>query len=325
MKLNGINLGGWLILEKWITPSVFDGTNAWDYKNLAQIPDKRKTILQHYKNFITETDFRWIKNHNLNAIRLPIGFWAFGEHPFLVEHKEQIDFCIAMCNKYDLKLILSFHGMKGSQNGKLHSGKNGKIEWLSKPNQKYNLNFLAKLANTYKNQKCLYGIEITNEPEFFELPIVKRVISIFKAIIFYKKAYKILNKITPNKKVIISDGFLPEIFKFLLPKNSVMDIHLYQTFSDKHQNLTFAKHISLALTRQKFIKKLQKYRKVMIGEWSNVLPNLNLSNKKIQKYYDTQKKSMHNAIGFFYWTYKTENDHDLWNFKKLVDNKILKP
>ena len=29
-KLKGVNLGGWLVLEKWITPSLFDGTNAVD-------------------------------------------------------------------------------------------------------------------------------------------------------------------------------------------------------------------------------------------------------------------------------------------------------
>ena len=24
-KLRGVNLGGWLVLEKWITPSLFEG------------------------------------------------------------------------------------------------------------------------------------------------------------------------------------------------------------------------------------------------------------------------------------------------------------
>lgn len=29
-KLRGVNLGGWLLLEKWITPSLFDGLDATD-------------------------------------------------------------------------------------------------------------------------------------------------------------------------------------------------------------------------------------------------------------------------------------------------------
>ena len=30
MMLRGVNLGGWLVLEKWMTPSLFDGTAAAD-------------------------------------------------------------------------------------------------------------------------------------------------------------------------------------------------------------------------------------------------------------------------------------------------------
>ena len=29
-KLRGVNLGGWLVLEKWITPSLFEGLKATD-------------------------------------------------------------------------------------------------------------------------------------------------------------------------------------------------------------------------------------------------------------------------------------------------------
>lgn len=29
-KLRGVNLGGWLVLEKWMTPSVFEGLEAVD-------------------------------------------------------------------------------------------------------------------------------------------------------------------------------------------------------------------------------------------------------------------------------------------------------
>ena len=29
-KLRGVNLGGWLVLEKWMTPSLFEGLAATD-------------------------------------------------------------------------------------------------------------------------------------------------------------------------------------------------------------------------------------------------------------------------------------------------------
>ena len=30
MKVKGVNLGNWLVLEKWMNPSLFDGTTAED-------------------------------------------------------------------------------------------------------------------------------------------------------------------------------------------------------------------------------------------------------------------------------------------------------
>lgn len=30
MKVKGVNLGNWLVLEKWMSPSLFDGTTAED-------------------------------------------------------------------------------------------------------------------------------------------------------------------------------------------------------------------------------------------------------------------------------------------------------
>lgn len=30
MKVKGVNLGNWLVLEKWMSPSLFEGTTAED-------------------------------------------------------------------------------------------------------------------------------------------------------------------------------------------------------------------------------------------------------------------------------------------------------
>ena len=35
-KIKGVNLGGWLVLEKWMAPHLFDGTNADDEYYLPQ-------------------------------------------------------------------------------------------------------------------------------------------------------------------------------------------------------------------------------------------------------------------------------------------------
>jgi glucan 1,3-beta-glucosidase len=42
--LRGVNLGGWLILEKWMTPSVFEGTEATDEYTFAQTSGAKEKI-----------------------------------------------------------------------------------------------------------------------------------------------------------------------------------------------------------------------------------------------------------------------------------------
>src|SRR5215472_9258557 len=77
-KLRGVNLGAWLVLEKWMTPDTFGGSDAEDeYTLCLGLGDKAKGRLdQHRDTFITASDFHWIKQSGLNAIRLPVGYWA---------------------------------------------------------------------------------------------------------------------------------------------------------------------------------------------------------------------------------------------------------
>ncbi|MDD2865392.1 MAG: glucan 1,3-beta-glucosidase, partial [Methylococcales bacterium] len=50
-KLRGVNLGGWLVLEKWMTPSIFEGLEATDETTFcAELGDKADAILKAHWN-----------------------------------------------------------------------------------------------------------------------------------------------------------------------------------------------------------------------------------------------------------------------------------
>src|SRR5215469_12190564 len=57
-KLRGVNLGAWLVLEKWMTPDTFRGADAEDeYTLCLGLGDKAKGRLdQHRDTFITASD-----------------------------------------------------------------------------------------------------------------------------------------------------------------------------------------------------------------------------------------------------------------------------
>ena len=63
-KLRGANLGNWLVLEKWMQPSMFAGTDAedetWYHRRMQKDPELRERLRRHRETYVTEEDFRRI-------------------------------------------------------------------------------------------------------------------------------------------------------------------------------------------------------------------------------------------------------------------------
>ena len=75
-QFRGVNLGGWFVVEPWMTPALFAGTSAVDEHTLMETPDGPELIRRHRETFITEADFAWIAEHGLSLVRLPVGHWT---------------------------------------------------------------------------------------------------------------------------------------------------------------------------------------------------------------------------------------------------------
>src|ERR1035438_7399546 len=166
-KLRGVNLGSWLVLEKWMVPDVYRGSDAQDeYSLCLALGDQARTRLDHHREtWITAEDFRWIKNCGLNAVRLPVGYWAIEAPKPFVECSRFIDFALEQCAQNNLKLLLDLHGAPGSQNGWDHSGRSGPINWPKDPqNIAETLRVLESFAQKYGQHPALGGIELLNEP-----------------------------------------------------------------------------------------------------------------------------------------------------------------
>jgi glucan 1,3-beta-glucosidase len=203
LKLRGVNLGSWLVLERWMVPDVYDGTDAQDeYSLCLGLGNQAKSRLdRHRETFITADDFRWIRDHGLNAVRLPVGYWALEAPKPFVECSRFIDFALDQCQSNGLKLLLDLHGAPGSQNGWDHSGRSGPINWPKDPqNIKETLRVLESFAQKYGSHPALYGIELLNEPR----PAIP--IEILQQ--FYQDGYtRIRAHAGPGVAVVIHDSF----------------------------------------------------------------------------------------------------------------------
>lgn len=54
MKIKGVNLGNWLVLEKWMNPALFEGTTAEDEYYLPA-SSRRKYMKQESRSIVPNT------------------------------------------------------------------------------------------------------------------------------------------------------------------------------------------------------------------------------------------------------------------------------
>ena len=126
-KLRGVNLGSWLLLEKWMVPSLFEGLEATDETTwCAELgPAATERLRRHWNSFVTREDFAWIATHGLNAVRIPIGHWIFGpdypyhpkygahRHPFVTGGIEVLDRALDWARELGLAMIIYLHAALG--------------------------------------------------------------------------------------------------------------------------------------------------------------------------------------------------------------------
>ena len=166
MQIKGVNFGGWLVLEKWIAPELFAGTEAEDEYHLARmLPEEeyRERMEKHRKSFIREEDFRFLSEQGINTIRIPIPFYIFGDRAPYLGCIEYLDFALDMAEKYGQKILIDLHMVPGSQNGFDNGGICGVCKWSGMPEEvDFCLRLLEKLALRYGHRNSLWGIHPGN-------------------------------------------------------------------------------------------------------------------------------------------------------------------
>lgn len=291
-KIKGVNLGNWLVLEKWMLPELFEGTGVEDEvwlnrkMNPAELKEKMK---EHRDTFITEQDFAFIKEQGIWLLRIPVPYFIFGDQPPFNGCVEYLDKAFDWAEKYGLQILIDLHTVPGSQNGYDNGGLTGVCKWCKNPEEvEFALTVLERLAKRYGQRQGLYGIEVLNEPISFL--VYATAPSTGKAVDkeeakgsgyvplpflenFYRNAYRRLRKILPeNKTIVFHDGFRlrhwGKFFRKEHMKNVVLDTHIYifamESFVPIHMPWVYQIYIK---SQQRLIERIQRDVPVVVGEW----------------------------------------------------------
>ena len=182
--LRGTNFGGWLVQEGWMCPTDQTDTLSTDMTLYSRFgKEKAEALIAAYQeSWITEEDFRTVKELGLNVVRVPFTYmnvyyhlsdegellhpdeFTLREDPF-----ERLDFALEMCKKYGLYLILDMHGAVGSQNGSDHSGDTSRTNLyadteLGEAYREKTAELWALVAEHFAGESNVAGYDLLNEP-----------------------------------------------------------------------------------------------------------------------------------------------------------------
>ena len=295
MYVKGVNLGNWLVLEKWMSPALFAGTAAEDEYYLPrqlspEVYEARMKI--HRSEYITERDFATIKHIGLNTVRIPIPYFIFGDRPPFIGCIEELDKAFSWAEKYGLQILIDLHTAPLSQNGFDNGGICGVCKWSQTPEEvDFVLNLLEKLAERYGQRKGLFGITPINEPVTEPMWTTMNVPGRYAPVDpelakgsapntmeflrdFYTKAYaRIRADIAPDKYVVFHDAFRLKDWKEFVTKpefeNIMLDTHQYLMVAEAYgceQTLDgYLKYIQENYAKD--IAEVQEYVPIVCGEW----------------------------------------------------------
>ncbi len=346
-RLRGVNLGGWLVLEKWMTPSLFAGLAARDETSLcAELGRERaaQRLRAHRDAFVSRDDFAWLAEIGIDSVRIPLGHWIFGPpypyhesygadpHPYVEGGIDVLDRALDQAAEHGLRVALDLHAAPGCQNGFDNGGIQDVCDWPTR--EEYlaqSVDVLGRLASRYRGHAALHAIELLNEPRW-DVPT-----ELLKA--WYLRAYDAVRAQcrAEDVAVIVHDGFRShrEYLGFLQPprfENTILDVHRYQCFDPADIALDLAGHVHKArvLWRDEADTiQAELGLPAIVGEWSlGLAPAATASlapaalDAALRAYASAQLEAFERYHGWFFWSYRTET-MPAWSLRDSVERGWL--
>jgi glucan 1,3-beta-glucosidase len=87
-QVRGVNLGGWMVLEPWITPSLFYqflgqtnqseiGMDTYTFCKVLGPEEANRQLRRHWETWVTEDIIEELARSGINSLRLPVGDYMY--------------------------------------------------------------------------------------------------------------------------------------------------------------------------------------------------------------------------------------------------------
>lgn len=246
----------------------------------------------HWDSWFTEDHAKGLADREVTMVRLPIGDWThrpYGPYVGCMDGAaDKIKEVLDIFAKYNIKVLLDVHAMKGSQNGFDNSGVSNRTTWKDEnhfehwktafgewmgvwgknsydsfnyDNIQWGIDNVDLLVKNWGTHPAVAAIQPLNEPWW----------SSDKYILydFYRRIRYNMKKSAPHLKFVFHDSFhgdasyWNELFPDNDMENVVMDTHFYQAWWGAQSIDSYCEGYTNSNTHLNDIK-----YDVWVGEWS---------------------------------------------------------
>ncbi|OCF58914.1 glucan 1,3-beta-glucosidase [Kwoniella mangroviensis CBS 10435] len=281
--MRGVNIGGWLVLEPWITPSLFLNkpdwvVDEWTYGvYMSYQNDTMGEIRNHWNTWFKYQELKDIAAVGLNTIRIQIGFWSViplqnGE-PYLVGAYDYLKLAVTWAASLGLKVMIDLHGAPGGQNSWDNSGIRGVREWFyNDTNIERTLDALTIMTGEFvkdQYQNTVIAIEVLNEP----FPNNPNEVNILKS--FYQAAYSRIRDSAQGKRVTVAlDQAYQGLYvweNFMMDPDYwdvAMDTHIYSMFDLNLLSMGYNANLDWYCSQVDYLRQSNNIHWTIVGEWT---------------------------------------------------------
>jgi glucan 1,3-beta-glucosidase len=296
----GTNIGGWQVLEPWITPSLFYrflgktategvGMDSWTMCEALGPVEGNKLMRAHWDSWLTEDHLEGLAERGVQMVRLPIGDWTLRQYgPYvgcMDGAADKIQWFLDTCQKHGLKVLIDVHCVKDSQNGFDNGGQardvtwsddshfvhNGAAYWMgdwngtaytsiNHANIEFAVDTVRMLLERWGDHPAITALEPVNEPWW------NSDMAVLKD--FYRTVRTMMQEMAPKMTFVFHDAFQfsAELWNDLFEdtENVVLDTHFYTAWWGANEQISaYCDGYNSGLAEAKNIK-----YDVWVGEWS---------------------------------------------------------
>ncbi|KAJ2064062.1 hypothetical protein GGI17_001254 [Coemansia sp. S146] len=341
--VRGVNIGGFLVPEFWITPSLIAAIpepKPNDYLQLCNRLGPEATLnlmRRHWESWVTEAEIQRLAAAGITHLRIPIGHWEFvdSDEGFVRGGLPYFKRLVYWANRHGLKVIPDMHTAPGSQNGFDNSGSTTGVNWTKdQRNVSLSKRALQTMLKYIANDPVLLAttdaVDMLNEPFIDSLD--------FGQLWEYDTGGHILisNGLgkTPPVVSIVDRGFKEfSWWQSRWPRDwnskyadAWLDAHLYHVFDRNIDDWPLESHLRLVCQNGRDLKANSTSFPIIVGEWSLALPQAALrgrENEARRRFAEAQLDAYElGGAGWIFWCFKTEASPE-WSFLDALDRSWM--